>query len=239
MSLFFPTRTKVEQLPALHRDLVLSKRIGVMQDRRGWLDFLTSLSHHDEVTGGRRKYAISARFLDVALPLLHVLMADAAPDARIGLAFVEQDVPLGPATKLGTVVVNGRQRRGMTEKWGSDTPLQAETMLRDGSRLLMREDRRRRHREWRQTSSSGKTKWKSRDKDIYRYSVTLDLPKGVTPVNPGVRGSWPCEIEDRGSRFRVRVRASTPTRQDLTVVLDLITEALRHSPSTHMSEATS
>ncbi|GAB3623664.1 hypothetical protein GCM10027418_17480 [Mariniluteicoccus endophyticus] len=234
MAIFFRTKAKVKELPPLHRDLVLEKRLGVMQSHADWQALLGSLATHEQVTERKAKYALPQGFMDVALPLLRVLLADSAPDRPVGLSYMEAVVGWGPDQAVGDV----GHRRAVKERFAFDVPLQAEAWLRDGSHLSVRQLRRTRHRSWRQRSRSGKTKFKSKSKSKFRPQVVLRLPKDVAPVRPNPPAPPSVSVDVKpGRRARVLVEFKAEQPASREALFDLMTEAFRWSPRSGMTEA--
>lgn len=233
MSIFFPTRTKVEQLPPQHRDLTLQRRLGVLQSADDWERLLASVARHDEVTGGRAKYALPDDFTQRGLPVLRVLLADVAPGWPVGLSVLEARPQFGPDQPLP----DQGHRRGVKEAYGSLVTLMAEAPLRDGSHVRLTQVTVSRRRKWRQ-SRGGKTKFKNKTKRTYRLEVMLMLPKGVEARQPAV--APPAAIQVRvfpGKRARVRVRAKAAQAPTADQILDLMTEAFRWAPASRLQEA--
>lgn len=239
MSFLFPTRAKVLKLPQQHRELVLLKRLGVRQTPEDWDALLDSLRGHDEVTGGRKKYALPARFLEVGLPVLRVLLADTAPGRPVGFAFQEIKPTLGEHVAIPDPPrsVPYVRRSGFKEAFAFDMGFQGEALLRDGSRVYLHELRRTRSRKWRQTRG-GKTKFKSKQKMVYRYQVMLSLPRGVQAVRPSAPppGGMQVSIKE-GERARIKVEVKSSAQLGMEAILDLMTEAFRWSPRSGMTEA--
>lgn len=233
MSIFFPTRTKVEQLPPQHRDLTLQRRLGVLQSADDWERLLASVARHDEVTGGRAKYALPTEFYERGLPVLRVLLADAAPGAPVGLSVLEANPQFGPDQP----VPDRGRRRGTKEAYATLVTLMAEAPLRDGSHVRLTQVTVSRRRKWRQ-SNGRKTKFKNKTKHTYRLEALLTLPKGVEPRQPAV--APPADLQVRvfpGKRARVRVRAKATEAPAGDQILDLMTEAFRWAPSSRLQEA--
>lgn len=223
----------LDALPPMHRDLARESRIGVRMMPQDWEWLLASLQRHDEYMLKSGKHALPTDFRQGALPLLRVLLADVAPGQPVALSFQDPDPNYGPKVSVPDVGI----RRGTTERFSFDTPIMAEAVLRDGSKLFVRVLRRQRLREWRRTRN-GKTKWKSKVKDSFRVEAVLVLPKGIKAVHPS--SPPPRGIDTKvkqGTRDRITVRGKLGQQINGNMFFDAMTEAFRWSPRTRMTEA--
>ncbi len=193
-----------EQFHPLHQALIAQGGFGAALTAAEVDALVASLAEHD-LTQRRR---LPDRTVDVVVPLLRVLLADAGPD---GVLEVSVDLR-GPDTKdktsprVGVPVEPRQHQRGVhriEQKTSVDQWFAARTRLRDRSVLEVRivdtvVDRRITKR-----GSSGKLKLKRKKRTIERVESRVVLPVGRVVVDPG--GTAP------GVRVRVRTDGRHPT----------------------------
>lgn len=187
----------LEALPPLHQTLVNERTLSATMTPPAWAELTSSLTHNDEALH-RRKHHLPPRVNAVVVPLVRLLSQDIAPDGQLGLTVDVRghDAPGKsypptpvPPTRPGVLKV---EQIISVDPW-----LAVSAVLQDRSTVDLWVTDVVRTRKIKKRSSSGKTKFKTKEKAAQRVRARVVLPRGSTvrvPPTPSPR--W-CQVTSR------------------------------------------
>jgi hypothetical protein len=230
-------KAAVAALPPQHRALAVDHALAVAQTPEQWSALFASLARNDQLVP---RHPLPPRVPDVLVRLVRVLSQDVDPGGTIGVTadLRGPDAPgkVHPGRQLQPV----RPVTRIDEQISWDPWLVLSAALRNGGQLDLTVVDVGRIHTIRKRSSSGKTKLRSKRKDVQRIAVTLKTAKGavIAPPPPSPATGWlRVSAQAKGERSVVVAKgkypipASAPAGWQLNTIMLSLAEVFRWVPA--------
>jgi hypothetical protein len=206
------TRDAIEKFQPMHQMVVFHRVLYTTQDRAGWDAILHSMRGHDAIVK-RSKWSLPPRTFGVIVPLVGVVLQDMPAAGAVAVTADLRGSSLPEKTGPRHQLPVQRPVRSAMLWYEVDPWLRVRAALRDGSTIDVSVVDRIRYRRVHKVNPRGKSKTKTKKKEVQLIRVTRALPKGVAGVRPATRPpSW----------MRVKMRPGRRAQLTVTGRLDRI-----------------